>query len=382
MLIEYRKIILQISQNNIQMYQKTVDIRNNNLRTTGGLFSLHKQNNLYKQNNSHKQNNEKLSINKTEITQPMINKEQLNILAIYSKKLTDSLLISERKMNDLTTIFINGQLITCTNNFRNEFNKYKITINNAKDNIANIPRKIKNIIITFAKKTITEFSKAITSIISYITQICANPLDLLIKWLSKPNTIIELGKTSIVTGFKNTVNTVNIINPKKFIHNFLQNNSQMSISVIITFYNSIIYSPILNKIKKAINNVINSIINDLSFIKPYVNNIKDVINTIFSLINAQKLKEILKQCTDIILNQHVKDVFSLLKQIFSNYVEIVKNCICSFMTNIQNTFKNLSNLCLNIDKIDTLNIDENKFNEMIKKINDISNKNDITNNKE
>ena len=195
--------------------------------------------------------------------------------------------------------------------------------------------------------------------------------------MSKPNTIIELGKTGIVTGFKNAVNTVNIINPKKFIHNFLQNNSQMSISVITTFYNSIIYSPILNKIKIAINNLVNAIINDLSFMKPYIANINDIINTIFSLINVRKLKEILKQCTDIILNQHVKDIFSLLKQIFNNYVGIIKTCICSCMTNIQNTFKNISNLCLNIDEIETLNVDENKFNEMIKKIN---NNNDITNN--
>lgn len=401
MLMTYRKLVIQISKNNIAKYQQELDILNNR-KINGGNWHLltkfkhkpNKENTIAQKNinsnNKTTNNNKTNNINNEQNniineTTNINNNEQNKIVNDYFENLSNTLIDSQKRLNDLSTIAVNGQLITCTDKFKQEFiNQSKLSvnitnefINQSKNNFIKLTNEIKNTAIDFTKTAITEFTKVITKITSYITQISANPPELLIKWLSKPNTIIQLVETGAITGVKNAINIVNIIKPKKFIHNFIQNNVQISIVVISTFYNSIVYSPILNSLKTAINNIINSISNNLLFIKPYINNIKNITNDMFNLINAQKLKEILKQCVNVILNQKINNVFDILKQIFNNYIQSMKTYVFSFIENIKITFNNILEICTNINNVELLNIDETKFNDIM---NEMSNTNNIITN--
>jgi hypothetical protein len=284
------------------------------------------------------------------------NNEVLSKISNSFTNLPDS---SFDKVNELMTISINGQLKTIT---QNQFDNIKKMVKDAKQQAITLSKNVIAEITKYIGSITTTFAAAITKISTYIAEVSANPINLLVKWLTRPKTIIKLGFTAIKLGIKNVLNTAKIIHPSEFIINMIYNNMSAFITIMRTFYDSIIYSKIIREINNAFASIAkpfkNNTLKYITFLKPYVLSLNDVLAELFNLFTPANLEKLLQDCLKIIFDKNelsknkkkkkklsssevkrkIREVFDVLKRYISKVVESIK----SFANNFKTTFDNVS----------------------------------------
>ena len=308
-------------------------------------------------------NNEIASTASTE-TNTAINNE---IASKISNSFADLSNSSFNKVNELMTISINGQLKTIT---QNQLDNIKKTVGDIKQQAITLSKDVIAEITKYITGITTSFAAAITKITTYIAEVAANPINLLVKWLSNPKTIATLGATAIKVGIKNITNVLKIIHPTKFILDMIYNNVSAFISIVRSFYNAIVYSKIVNEIKNAFTSISKPFkenkLKYITFLKPYVLSLYDVLTELFNLFTPKNLEQLLQDCLKIIFNKNelennkknkvklskneitrkVNEVFDVLKKYISKVIESIK----TFANNFKSVFDNVSAfICGNIN---------------------------------
>ena len=271
------------------------------------------------------------------------------------------------------------------NNVENVENNVKSNIENVKNQVKSIKDILKNDYITiqtdatkYISDIVTKFSTTITEISKYISSMVSVPINLLVKWLINPNTIISLSITMIKSTVKNIANVLNLFTfkLKKFATNYALSKFDVFIEALKTFYSSVIYNPIVGKIKNAFLYVINRLYSCsqftqqvLSFITPYTDGLYNIITEIFNSIHPNNLKSLLN---DVILSLFEEDKDKNLKtsilskfknivQIFKNYISHISQSITDFANLFKSTFDNILNI-INGKNIPSFNISIDNFN--------------------
>ena len=269
---------------------------------------------------------------------------------------------SFNKVKELKTISINGQLKTIS---KNQLDNFKKSIAGIKEQTITLAENAVTEITKYITDITTSFAAAITKITTYIAEVAANPIDLLIKWLANAKTIITLGTTAIKVGIKNATNILRIVHPTEFILNMIYNDMSAFISILRSFYNAIIYSKIIKEIKNAFNSIIKPFKNNatkvITFLKPYISSLYDILTELFNLFTPSNLEKLLQDCLKILFDKDanlkgetdsknnnkkkiklskeevkrkVNDVFNILKEYMSKILESIK----AFGNNFKDVF--------------------------------------------
>ena len=333
------------------------------------------------------------------------------ISSLISNSFTDISSKSFDKVNELITISINGELKTIT---QNQLENIKKSITNLKQEIKTLSNDIIKEITDYIMYIVESFGKCINQISTYISTIVSNPINILIKWLTKPKTITVLGATAIKIGIKNLTNLVKIIHPYEFLINMIYNNTSSFITILRTFYSAVIHSEIIKKIRNAFNSIIEpfkyvkltgseinesnkineqielptlkneklippkiSSIKYIGFLKPYISSLYNIIAELFNLATPKNLEKLLQDCLKIIfeknknetenliggkkLNMNSKEIKRKVNEIFDilkEYLSKVKDSLIIFKNNFNGIFNTINSLISGGDVNDYIMPDE------------------------
>lgn len=268
---------------------------------------------------------------------------------------------------------INGKMITLDYNvFNNIVNSGQLIKNKA----ISISNDFKQLLKTYVSKVQTIFHHSITKIINYITKLCSNPAEALTRWLASPSNIIKMGTLQVQNGIKLFKS---FFSPKKIGKVLVENTSKSVLTVLYTFYKSVVYNPITLELKKMFNKIFdifadqsylerissfkNAVCNIFNeYILEYINSFRVIVNSLFDLISPIKLNDLLNKLLDIGINDQDKTV--KLKKIFVDYINVVKDDIKKIPILFNKTIEHINEL-LEENEAFTYSIDENVFEKLM-----------------
>lgn len=226
----------------------------------------------------------------------------------------------------------------------------------------NLVKAIKTEIKGVSVKCYNIFMDAINDIIKYVSKLASNPVNVLMKWLLNPSNLAELTKQS----FKTTTQLLkSLASPSKVLKTWCENNLESIVVLLYTFYNSIIYSPVVLKFQNAFNKVSeyfkSGTLQLLEFLSPYIEALNNIVQSLFKLISPNDLRDFLNSCVANLFNSSGEDRFNKLKVVFKEYVSNVKVSVESIKTVVTQTFaqiddfiNNQSNQSYSIEDVDIL----------------------------
>ena len=274
---------------------------------------------------------------------------------------------------NLESIIINDTIYTLPTNM---INNIKQSVNLISDTSKNLVKAIKTEIKGISVKCYNIFMNTINDIIKYISKLASNPINVLMKWLMNPANLAALTKQSLKTTgqlFKS------LASPSKILKTWCENNLESIIVILYTFYNSIIYSPVVLKFQNVFTKVSeyfkSGTLQLLEFLSPYVEALNSIVQSLFKLISPTDLKKFLDDCVHDLFNSNGEDRFNKLKVVFKEYVSNVKTSVESIKTVVTQTFvkiddfiNNQSSQSYSINDIDILKMleDQNtKFKQIV-----------------